>query len=650
MWHFPSDLGFAFMEDRIYRFGTFELVAAEGDLRNGDARVRLQEKPLLLLAALLDNPQKLVTREQLRECMWDSQTFVDYEQGINVAIKKLRDALGDSADNPKFIQTVAKRGYRFLLPVEVTEATESTPQPASFVGQPLPSGEGSQLEIRPSSKVTSARSARRSFAVAGIAAAVLLVLGMTLLRLQAMKPKQPKQINSLAVLPLQDLSPESGQEYFAEGITEEMITSLARSLPLRVISRTSVMRYAHSTQPITQIARELGVEAVIEGTVARSGNRVVVTVQLIDASEDRHLWAQKYDRKLEDLLGMEEDLSQEIAGQVHATLRSRRQIETRNRRPPDPQAHQLYLKGRYFWNKRTNDGFLKAAEYFRQAADIDPNYAQAYVGLADCYAFSQPATDPPKVFAMKARSMAKRALDIDGSLGEAHASLALVAQNIDRDWAGAEGEYKLAITLEPNYATAHHWYAEFLALQGRFDEALAEINTARDLDPLSLPILRDTGVIYYLGRQYDQAAGYLRKALEMDPSFVPAHQSLGMTYVQQREFPSAIEELEKAGQLDEDNPDALAEIGYAYAVSGRKQKARKVLSELSLMSRRRYISPSDYALVYSGLGDTDKAFEWLEKASSEGALLVGLAVDPGWDSLRADPRFRDFLARTRRTP
>jgi len=637
------------MKDRIYRFGIFELLTAEGELRNGEGSVRLQEKPVRLLAALLDNPQKLVTREQLRERMWDSDTFVDYEQGINVAIKKVRDALGDSADKPKFIQTVAKRGYRFLLPVKVTEATEITPLPDSFVGQPLPAGEGRQPEIRPSAKVTPPRSARRSFAVAGIAAAVLLASGMTLLRFRAMKPAQPRQINSLAILPLQDLSPEPGQEYFAEGITEEMITSLARSLPLRVISRTSVMGYQHSPKPITQIARELGVEAIIEGAVARSGNRVIVTVQLIDASEDRHLWAQRYDRNVEDLLGMEEELSQEIASQVHAALRSRDSIETRNQRPPDPQAHQLYLKGRYFWNKRTNDGFLKAAEYFRQAADIDPNYAQAYVGLADCYLFGQPATDPPKVYAMKARSMAKRALEIDGSLGEAHASLALVAENIDQDWAAAEREYKLAIALEPNYATAHQWYAEYLSLVGRFDEAFAEMKAARDLDPLSLPILRDTGVIYYVARQYDQAGGYLRKALEMDPSFFPAHVTLGLTYVQQRKYSSATAELEKARRLD-DGPDGLAYLGYAYAVSGRKQKGRELLSELSLMSRRRYTSPGDYALVYSGLGDTDKAFEWLGKAYGEGPLPTGLAVDPCWDSLRADRRFTDLMERTRRTP
>jgi TolB-like protein/Flp pilus assembly protein TadD len=590
---------------------------------------------------LVENPQRVVTRGQLRERMWDSETFVDYELGINVAIKKLRDALGDSAENPRFIQTVAKKGYRFLLPVDVK--CLELPAPAVSAPQPVATGLGIP-EATPAPR----HSMRRRWIFAVLATGLLFVLGLWLFEVQA-KHRHPTQIHSLAVLPLRDLSPDSGQEYFADGITEELITNLAQSLPLRVISRTSVMRYKQTDKPITQIARELGVEAIVEGAVARSGYRVTVTIQLIDATEDRHLWAQKYDRNLGDLLGMEAELSQQIASQVGGTLRLQHGLKATNSRPVDPQVYDLFLKGRYFWNKRTDEGVMKAAEYFQQAADLDPNYAQAYVGLADCYLFGQPPTDSPKVLATKAKGMAKRALEIDDSLGEAHATLGLLAQNLEWDWAKAEREYKRAIELNPNYATAYQWYGEYLTLAGRFDEGLEEMKLATDRDPLSLIIIKDTGEIYYVARKYDQAMEYYRKALEMDPDFIIARRYLGMVYVQKREFSSAIAELQKARQL-EDSPDSLAELGYTYALSGRRQEAQKALRDLRLMSERRYTSPRDYALIYAGLGDRDKAFEWLEKGYRERAVMAELSVDPRWDNLRTDARFANLMKRVGLAP
>jgi TolB-like protein/DNA-binding winged helix-turn-helix (wHTH) protein/tetratricopeptide (TPR) repeat protein len=621
------------MKDCIYRFAEFELIAAEGELRKHNSSVRLQEKPLLLLTALLDNPQELVTREQLRRHMWDSQTFVDYEQGINVAIKKIRDSLGDSAEQPTFIQTVAKKGYRFLLPVDVTEREQnvriSAPQ---------------AIAADPQSQSGATHPLHRSFIAGASAVLVFVAFVLWVALAHTTRPHPVSEIHSLAVLPLRDLSPVPSQEYFADGITEELITSLAQSLPLRVISRTSVMRYKETSEPIRQIARELGVEAIVEGAVVRSGNRVRVTLQLIDAIEDRHLWAQSYERDFGDFLGMEAELSREMTTQIGRNLSLRQQSRTTKTRTADPKVYEMYLKGRYFWNKRTDEGMEKAAAYFRQAIDSDPGYAPAYVGLADCYLFGQPPTLPPKALAIKAKEMASKALELDDSLGEAHATLALIAENLEWDWSGAEREYKRAIELNPNYATAHQWYGEYLALPGRFDESIEQMRIARELDPLSLVIIKDSGEAYYSARKYDKAVEFFRKTLDMDSGFSPAHRYLAMTYLQQGKSSDAVAELQMAAHQD-DSPDILAELGYAYALAGARREAQKVLHDLQLMSERRYTPARDYALIYTGLGDKDRGFEWLEKAYREHAVLGELGVDPRWDSLRADPRFTSLMKR-----
>lgn len=621
------------MSHRIYRFAEFELKVAEGELRTGSSVVRLQQKPLLLLIALLESPQRVVSRDQLRETLWGSATFVDYEQGINVAIKKVRDALGDSVENPRLVETIAKKGYRFLLPVEVVGG--ETAQSTAVANVPAAAAANTPAEGE--------RYLRWGWIGAGITAGVLATVGIWIFRIEA-KTQNPMKMNSVAVLPLRDLSPDPGQEYLADGITEELITSLAQALPLRVISRTSVMRYKQTSEPITQIAKELGVDAIVEGAVVREQNRVKVTVQLIDATKDRHLWAHSYDRNLGDFLGMEAGLSQEIAMQVGNNLSLRPQMSA-NSRAVAPDVYELYLKGRYFWNKRTEEGMKKAAEYFQQAIDQDPNYAPAYVGLADCYLFSEPPTLPPRSLAAKTKQMAKRALELDDSLGEAHATLGLIAENFDHDWAGAEREYRRAVELNPNYATAHQWYGEYFSLRGRFDESLVEMKIARDLDPLSLVIIKDMGEVYYHARKYDQAIGFYRKALDMDPHFNLARRYLAMAYLQKREFSSSVAELETVTK-EEKNHDTLSELAFAYALSGRREEAEKILGDMKGMSERRPSRAFNYALVYTGLGNKDKAFEWLEKAYSEhSGPLTGLGVDPRWDSLRVDPRFADLVGR-----
>jgi tetratricopeptide (TPR) repeat protein len=371
-----------------------------------------------------------------------------------------------------------------------------------------------------------------------------------------------------------------------------------------------------------------------------------VTVQLIDATKDRHLWAQTYDRNLGDFLGMEVELSHEIASQVGNNLSLRPQISAKSRTVA-PNVYELYLQGRYFWNKRTDEGMKKAAEYFQQAIDQDPNYAQAYVGMADCYLFSEDLTLTPESLAVKTKQMAKKALELDDSLGEAHATLGLVAENFDHDWAGAEREYRRAIELNPNYATAHQWYGEYFSLRGRFVEGLGEMKIARDLDPLSLVIIKDSGEVYYHARKYDEAIGFYRKALDMDPHFNLARRYLATAYLQKREFSSAVADLETVTK-EEKNHDTLSELAFAYALSGRREEAEKILRDMKGMSERRPTQAFNYALVYTGLGNKDKAFEWLETAGREhSGPLAGLGVDPRWDSLRADPRFADLMARMR---
>jgi len=626
------------MKHCIYRFAGFELIAAEGELRAGDSSVRLQEKPLLLLTALLDNPQELVTREQLRQRMWDSQTFVDYEQGINVAIKKLRDALGDSAEHPTFIQTVAKKGYRFLLPVEVTERA-LTVQPAS--------------EPQPIAERARARSgtfpwSRRGLVVAQLAAVVLLALGLWLVQVQAKKPRGSTQIHSLAVLPLRNLSPEPGQDYFADGVTEELITDLAQSLPLRVISRTSAMRYKQTDEPLTQIARELGVEAIVEGGVTRSGNRVTVTVQLIDATEDRHLWARKYDRDVKDLLNVEAELSQEIASQVGGTLATERVPEAANSGPVDPQVHELCLLGRYHWNKRTAAGLAKAADYYQQAINRDPKYAPAYAGLAAAYALLPEYTSARiRECHAKAAAAVQHALELDDTLAEAHTTAGFIAL-LGPNWNESEGEFRRAIELNPSYATAHHWFSFYFLFANRNDAALSEMEAARQLDPLSAIINADDGSFLYAARRYDEAKARLRRAIELAPDLGQPHATLALLELETGNASDALSEARSGLALDPSNPRTVGEAGYVLAATGHNEEARRLLAKLNEMIKRGSAYPGFAGLVDMGLGQRDGALTALRESINFGAGLRGLNQWHAFDELKADPRYRALLAETRR--
>jgi serine/threonine protein kinase/TolB-like protein/Tfp pilus assembly protein PilF len=462
----------------------------------------------------------------------------------------------------------------------------------------------------------------------------------------------PLRIQSLAVLPLENLMGDPAQEYFVDGMTEELIATLGKLSALRVISRTSVMQYKGTRKPLPQIGRELDVDAVVEGSVLRAGDRVRITAQLIQAPTDRHLWAESYDRDLRDILALQGEVAQAIAREVQATLTPQERTGLASVRPVDPAAHEDYLKGRYYWNKRTAADLKKSIEYFQQAIQKDPGYAQAYAGLADSYAVlpNYSSTSPQEAYP-KAKAVAEKALQFDDTIAEAYACLAEVAASYDYDWVSADRQFKRAIELDPNSATAHQWYAVMLARTAKHERALAEIRRAEELDPLSLIINMNVAWMLYFARQYDRGVEQLRKTLELDPNFFAAHDMLGMIYTRKGMVQQGVDEIKKAISLSGGDPNIKGELGNAYAVAGRRKQALEILDELSALSKRSYFSSCFIASIYAGLGDRDHAFARLEKAYTErDTWLSFLKVDPAFDPLRSDPRFQGLLRRMKFPP
>ena len=622
------------MDVKIYKFAEFELDLAESELRNGKSSVPLQEKPLQLLCALLDHPQRVVTREQLRDRMWDSRTVVNFEQGINVAIKKVRSALGDTAENPRFIETVAKKGYRFLAPVEVMWRADAPP--LNLPAQPIP-----EIGVRTDTGTLRARDGRtlRAAIVAGIcclagAGIVTVLLGG--------RPKP--SFHSLAVLPLQNLSPDAGQDYLADGITEELTTSLAETLPLRVISRTSVMPYKQTNKSIQQIARELGVDAIVEGSVARAGNQVSVTVQLIDPGVDRHLWAQRYERRPEDLLAMESEVAQAIALRVNSTL-SPAQRPRVTAHSVDPGVYDLWLMGRYHWNRRTMADFAQAKSYFEQAAARDPGYAPAYAGLAEVLALSTQYGAVSFEDALpRASAAATHAVELDDNLAEAHAILGFI-ELAGRRWRPSEAEFRRALAIDPSLAEAHHWIAYLLFFLDRRDEAVAEIAKARALDPLSAVTNADEGHFLYAMRDFDKARVRLRRAIEIAPDLGQSHETLALVDLETGHLADAQREARTGLAFDPNNPRTLGEAGYVLASSGATTDAQGLLSTLLNMMQQGSSGASFPALVEIALGQPDRALELLEQSPALRTYNIrALGQWHGFEKLIPDARYQKLLA------
>jgi TolB-like protein/DNA-binding winged helix-turn-helix (wHTH) protein/Tfp pilus assembly protein PilF len=625
-------------------FGVFELDLRAGELRKDSLRVRLQEQPFQVLAMLLEHPGEVVTREELQKKLWTADTFVDFDHGLNKAINKIREALGDTADSPRFVETVARRGYRFLAEVKPAYAapirspeltTQLHPEPESGDRADLAGKSAKPKQVLPSLAWK-------------VSAFMLLLLAASLVawKLHSWN-RPPTAIRSLAVLPLESLSNDASQDYFADGMTDELISDLGQISALRVISRTSVMTYKHARKPLPQIARELNVDAVVEGTVLRSGDRVRITAQLIEASTDKHLWSQSYEGELRDTLALQSKVAGAIADQIRINVNPQEQAALKTIRVVNPQAYESYLRGRYFWNKRTGEGLKVALAYFNQAIDEDPNYAQAYSGLADTYAVLgdwQYAVMSTKEALPKAKAAAVKAVELDSSLSEAHTSLGYSLRAFDWDFDSAGKEFRRAIELNPSYATAHHWNAMNLGLLGRPKEALAEMRKAENLDPLSLIINSDLAEFLLLTHSYDESVEQGRKIIEMDSTFPIGHKQLGDAYLLKQMDKEAVAELQKAVQLSGGSPICIADLARAYVASGKMNEAVKLLSDLKKSSNASFTNAPQIAMIYASMGDNDQAMHWLERAYEE-RFNPSILLRSGFDPLRLDPRFEDLVRR-----
>jgi TolB-like protein/DNA-binding winged helix-turn-helix (wHTH) protein/Flp pilus assembly protein TadD len=625
-----------------FRFGVFEVDLRAGELRKHGVRLRLQQQPLQVLAMLLEQPGEVVTREELRNYLWPADTFVDFDHGVNKAVNRIRDVLGDSATSPRFVETVARRGYRFIADVTVGDGSP-TGRSEIATADPTPIGDESVapvVEVPPSDRRGSWSPSR----IIGVSLA--LASGAIIMWALRSRSPEPVPIRSLAVLPLENLSGDNAQEYFADGMTDELIATLGQIKALRVISRTSVMPYKRARKPLPQIARELDVDAVVEGTVLRVGDRVRITAQLIEARDDKHLWSKTYDGDLRDTLTLQNQVAESIAEQIRVNLDPQEQATLRHGNPLDPRAHEAYLKGRYFWNKRTSNDLEKAVAYFNEAVERDPAYAQAYSGLADTYAllgdWEYGVLAPGEAFP-RAKAAAVKALELDSTLGEAHTSLAFSLDGFDWDSKSADKEFRRGIELNPGYATAHHWYAWHLALLRRNRDAIDEMKKAENLDPLSLIINADLAELLLIAQLTDESIHQSRKTIEMDVNFPLAHNQLALAYLQRQQHDDAISELRKAVQLSGGSPTCTANLARAFAISGRRDEALQLLEDLKRRSRGASNAPA-IAVVYAALGDNNEAITWLEKGFAE-RFNPGVLLRPGFDILRADRRFQDIERR-----
>ena len=633
---------------RSYEFGVFTVELPEGELRKHGVRLKVQERPFQLLVCLLERPGEIISRDELRQRLWPDGTFVDFDHNISSAINKLRTVLNDVASNPRFIETVGSRGYRFLADVKRISS-----DPASSQAPKQRTAEVPKI-------VESAGSRYQGLwkVVAGTALLLsLLVAGYFQWARRTSKSSAPVARVMVAVLPFQNLTGDPAQDYFSDGLTEEMIAELTRLNQdhLGVIARTSIMVYKQRPKPLDQIGRELGVQYVMEGSVRRDSSRVRITAELIQVKDQTHLWAREYDRELNNSLALQSEIAQEIGDEIQISLGDSNGVKAANHLASSHstasyEAYDLYLKGRYFWNKRTTAGFLQAANYFQQAIAKDPGYASAYAGLADTFGLmSTWYAAPQQEFMPKAKAAALNALALDDSLAEAHASLALVAENYDYDWQTAEKEFRRAIQLNPDYATAHQWYAEYLAWQGRFDEALAESERARQLDPMSLIIATDRGAILFYARKYDRAIDQFRAVLDMNPGFTNTRSFLASAYVQQGKFAEALKENEL--MADAEKPQwHWAFTAYIYNHSGNVAQARHALAKFEALSPRLRSDAILARLVaYTGSSQPiqqEKAISLLEEAYKEHSpALTSIKVDPRYDNLRKDQRFQELLAR-----
>ena len=567
------------------RFGVFEVDARSGELLRGGSKVKLQDQPFRALVLLLEQHGQVVSREDLRKRLWPQDTYVDFERGLNKAVNKLRAALQDDAENPRYIETLPQRGYRFIAPVE----------------------NSTQPQDRPSRQLL-------------------------------------PRIDSLAVLPLDNLSGDPAQEYFSDGMTEELICAVAKIASLRVISRTSAMQYKGTRKSAPEIAKELRVDALLEGTVARSGDKVRITAQLIHAPEDKHLWAGRYERDLRDILQLQAEIAQSIAGQIHKLV-DPEHVFSGPARQVHPQAYEACLRANFFKDKMTPADLEKSIEFYTQAIELDPSYAQAYGDLSQAYFYCGlfGMAHPAELFP-KAKANAVKALELDETVASAHNALAAIHILYDWDWPAAEAACRRAVQLNPGAAVTRAHLADYISIRGRHEEAIAEFGRLSELDPLPHIHVSLLALILYRARRYDESIIQCQKALELRSNYVNSLWFLALSLEQKGRLPEAIAKLEEAVSLS-GAPHHQALLGRAYALAGRKDKALKILEDLKASSQHRYVSPFDIAVVYLGLDELDSAFHWLDRAYRERVFRIIELTMPMFDSLRSDARWQDLVQR-----
>jgi TolB-like protein/DNA-binding winged helix-turn-helix (wHTH) protein/Flp pilus assembly protein TadD len=635
------------------RFGPFKVDFRARELLKNDRRIRLQDQPLQVLAMLLEHPGKVVTREELRVKLWPADTFVDFDHGLNNAINRLRETLCDSAEKPHYIETLPRCGYRFVASVEpilpAAQVARAGVLSDLAVRVSLPGEASAQTSDKHGTPAWRSRVRGITFgaAVAAVLLAILLVFNFGKLRGRILSAVAGPRIQSITVLPFENLTGDPGQEYLVDGMTDELTTRLAQISSWKVISRTSAMQYKGVKKSLPQIAKELNVDAVVEGTVSRSGRRIRITAQLIQASTDRHLWADSYEQDFGDILSVQAEIARDVADRVRVRLTPHEEARLTQARPVDPGAYEDYLKGLYYLRKWTSEDSKKAIGYFQKAIQRNPSHASAYVGLAGSYwrlAFLGPVR-PRDAFG-PAETAARKAVELDESLGEAHASLAGIRYRYDWDWQGADAEFRRALELSPNSAESHGEYAVYLRTANRYQEAIDEAKRGHELEPL--PGGRfGLGAALLIARRYDLAIQELRKGIALNPEAPLAHHFLGVAYEQQKKAPEAIAEMEQAVSLSHrDSVYYLSGLGHTYAIFGKRREATAILAELQQRAQKEYVTPYSLALVWLGLGDKPQAMVNLEKAYEDRSFpLLSINSWPWFDPLRSDPQFQDLVRR-----
>jgi|SRR5271169_491103 len=646
LYYLPIDLMATSTYGRRVRFGAYLVDFRSAELFKHGIRIKLQDQPFQILTMLLESPGELVSREELRKKLWSEDTFVDFDAGLNAAVRRLRDALCESAETPRLIETLPRHGYRFIAQVE------AVPDPKPPEELPLPTNPTVDLpllQLVSPSTLEQVGPTRAEMARIWVWAVLLLVAGVLIVVLAAtnwhsrfFSTRASTGIQSIAVLPLQDLSGDPSREYFADGMTDALITDLAQIKSLRVISRTSSMQFKGTKKRLPEIARELNVDALVEGTVVRSGSRVRINAQLIRADNEGHLWAQSYERSMSDVVGLQGEVATRIAAEIEANLTSQENVKLTKAKPVNPEAYEDYLKGEYFYSKETNEGFEKAIDYYQKSIDLDPNFAPAYVGLAEDYGFMAYTrrTAPAEAW-NKSEILLTKALELDPNSSLAHMLVGMTKLQYHCDRPGAEKEIQRALELNPADMDAVDYHSYYLLEVGRTDEAIAEKKKVLEHNPVSVGTSTELGLYFLSAGRYDEAIQQLQKALELDPNFPPALTRLGLAYEGQQKYDQAVVWIKKALALEQ-SPGRLGHLGDVYARWGKKEAALEVIEELKKMAEQRYVPPNMIALIYARLGQNEKALSYLEKATKEDGPPLS---DSGFDSLRTDPRFKVLEAR-----